>query len=135
MSKKRQRTVGHYGDCFPFLDSALANGGIRLPEMPAKEAHVLRHRMYRARGMLLRAAEARCKTGELPSTPYDTIVIRLVPHTAKGEEMARLVMEIQAPRTEVFGQIERLDGLRLEEAEEGEWEKAAREARGTLGLE
>lgn len=135
-SRPQPRTVGHFGDCYPVLDLALRTGGIRLPPDRAAKLIAFRHRLYRARSLLLRKAEEAARPGEIPSTPYDTLIIRLEPHTAKGDDEAQLVIEVQAPEADFFSRITDLEGNPIEEeTAREELEDAARAARNALGLE
>ena len=107
---RKPHTLGSYADCWPLLDTALAHGGARIPVGHAGKAIMLRHRMYRARKLLQQKAEEAVQPGQHATTSYDCLVIKLVPHTAKGAEPADLAIEVKAPEAGMLEGMTDLEG-------------------------
>lgn len=72
-----KKTTGAFNDCYVVMDQMLQRGGgvAKFPDF--KRAAVFRHRCYRARNLLYKAAERSCPIGQIPSTPYDDLYLQL----------------------------------------------------------
>lgn len=132
MTKPRTSPLGAYADCWPILDLAVKNGGVRIPVGSASRATTIRHRLYRARRLLQQRTEA--AQGALASTPYDSIIIKLVPHTARGDEPADLEIVLRTPESGILESITSLDGEPLVQSGE-ELEDELTELKNKLGIE
>jgi hypothetical protein len=70
-----KRTTGAFNDCYAVMDQMLRGNGGRATFPDSKGATVFRHRCYRARNILFKAAERGLRPGQIPSTPYDDLYI------------------------------------------------------------
>lgn len=93
-----KKTTGAYNDCFRTMDKMVrGSGGVANFPTP-QAATVFRHRCYRARKMLYKAAEESCPLGVIPSTPYDDLFIR---HEPGDTKLVFWLRSLQLPEIEV----------------------------------
>lgn len=77
MSKNRSAAIGAYRDCGQVLEAVLASGPARLPFKNRGAAINFRQRCYKLRQLLQKAS---LDAGSFsPTSPYDSIYIRLIP--------------------------------------------------------
>lgn len=101
-------TTAAFTDCYKTLDLALANSGIRVSFPDRNKATRFRHRCYKARSILYKAAQAAVEPGSIPSTPYDDIVIRFESDVRPGGSEQALLFLLRSK--EDLPEVTDLDG-------------------------
>jgi hypothetical protein len=114
--RSKPRTYGAYADCYPVLDAALAAGGARLPFEHLRVAYAYRHRLYRARKIVLDAALAEVRPGQVASSPYDTLYLTLeqdgevIKRGSDPDRPAVIVFNVRGASSEMQAQMTDLEG-------------------------
>ena len=127
-----KKTTGAYIDCEKVMQAALENDGIEIDFDTRAEAVVFRQRCYKLRKLLYEA----CKPapGLLPSTPYDTLIIRLPNPGEPGD--TTLTFENRADHgLSILSRVRTRSGKPLSVEPETAAEDALAALRGKLGLE
>lgn len=121
MARTKPQTYGAYADCYPVLDRALAAGGARLSFPTLRQAYAYRHRLYRARKLILTAQQAELKPGQIASSAYDTLYLLLeqggeiVKQGGESEEPAHIVFQTRGASSDLPSRMTDLAGNPLSE--------------------
>lgn len=123
MPRSKPKTYGAYADCYPVLDRALAAGGAKLYFPTLREAYAYRHRLYRARRIILDAAQAELKPGQVASSPYDTLFLlleqegQIIKQGGDKEAPAYIIFRTRGASSDLEHRMTDLEGRPIEYAE------------------
>lgn len=99
-----KNTTGAFRDCFATMDKMLRAKGGEACFPTSKAATVFRHRCYKARNMLYKAALESTPPGLVPGTPYDDLFIQHEPGSTtlrfnlRSQQLPELKLDTPLPR-------------------------------------